>query len=225
MIMVKRRFASRDGTLRRAFPTRRLGSMARGQAAKAPRAAARLLRNLCQDGRGESWQVTPSPADLLAMTQADSLMRPDLRVWYQPSMKHDRASKQQIHARRFDRVLDYIDRHLDENLTVEGLGNVANLSKFHFHRRFNEYCGVNIGQYIQLMKLKRASNRLAFNPQDRIIDIALDAGFESLSPSLARSRTHSARRPAGSGRIPPGDRGARAINSPFPRERGPAKWT
>jgi AraC family transcriptional regulator len=94
-------------------------------------------------------------------------------------MKHDRASKQHIYARRFNRVLDYIDKHLDENLTVEILGNVANFSKFHFHRQFNEYCGVNIGRYIQLMKLKRASNRLAFNPEDRIIDIALDAGFES----------------------------------------------
>ena len=101
-------------------------------------------------------------------------------------MKHDRASKQHIYARRFNRVLDHIDKHLDENLTVESLGNVANFSKFHFHRQFHEYCGVNIGRYIQLMKLKRASNRLAFNPEDRIIDIALDAGFES-PESFARA--------------------------------------
>jgi AraC family transcriptional regulator len=94
-------------------------------------------------------------------------------------MKHDLASKQHIYARRFNRVLDHIDKHLDDALTVEGLAGVANFSKFHFHRQFHEYCGVNIGRYIQLMKLKRASNRLAFNPEDRIIDIALDAGFES----------------------------------------------
>jgi len=101
-------------------------------------------------------------------------------------MKHDLASKQHIYARRFNRVLDYIDKHLDEDLTVEILGNVANFSKFHFHRQFHEYCGINIGRYIQLMKLKRASNRLAFNPEDRIIDIALDAGFES-PESFARA--------------------------------------
>jgi AraC family transcriptional regulator len=95
----------------------------------------------------------------------------------QMKMKSDPV--QNTYARRFNCVLDYIDKHLDDALTVEELSNVANFSKFHFHRQFSEYCGVNIGRYIQLMKLKRASYRLAFNQQDRVIDIALDAGFES----------------------------------------------
>ncbi len=87
--------------------------------------------------------------------------------------------KDNSYARRFNRVLDYIDKHLDDDLSVDLLSNVANFSKFHFHRQFSEYCGVNVGRYILLMKLKRASHRLAFNHQDRIIDIALDAGFEN----------------------------------------------
>jgi AraC family transcriptional regulator len=94
-------------------------------------------------------------------------------------MEPDSNSKDGSYARRFNRVLDYIDKHLDDALSVDTLGAVANFSKFHFHRQFAEYCGVNIGRYIQLMRLKRASYRLAFNPQDRIIDIALDAGFEN----------------------------------------------
>ena len=72
-----------------------------------------------------------------------------------------------------------ISTSISTRLTVEDLSKVANFSKFHFHRQFSEYCGVNIGRYIQLMKLKRASYRLAFNSQDRVIDIALDAGFEN----------------------------------------------
>jgi len=47
-------------------------------------------------------------------------------------MKHDRASKQHIYARRFNRVLDHIDKHIDDALTVEGLANVANFSKSTF---------------------------------------------------------------------------------------------
>ena len=94
-------------------------------------------------------------------------------------MKPRPTPTQSSYARRFNRVLDYIDKHLDDALTVEELSKVANFSKFHFHRQFSEYCGINIGRYIQLMKLKRASYRLAFNHQDRVIDIALDAGFEN----------------------------------------------
>ena len=54
----------------------------------------------------------------------------------------------------------------------------ALLSPFHFHRQFAAYCGVPLGRYIQLLRLKRASYRLAFAPLDKVTDIALDAGFQ-----------------------------------------------
>jgi AraC family transcriptional regulator len=89
------------------------------------------------------------------------------------------ASTADDYARRFKQVFDFIDRHLDEALSVEQLSQVAHFSKFHFHRQFSQYCGISVSRYISLMRLKRASLRLAFNPMERIIDIALDAGFEN----------------------------------------------
>jgi AraC family transcriptional regulator len=83
------------------------------------------------------------------------------------------------YARRINRVLDYIDKHLEEPLSVERLADVANFSKYHFHRQFSEYCGLSVYRYVQLMRLKRASYRLAFNPDAPIIDIAFDCGFEN----------------------------------------------
>lgn len=94
-------------------------------------------------------------------------------------MEPETTSKEGSYARRINRVLDYIDKHLDETLSVEILGNIANFSKFHFHRQFSEYCGISVARYIQLMRLKRASYRLAFNHGAPIIDIALDSGFEN----------------------------------------------
>ncbi|MVA23765.1 AraC family transcriptional regulator [Agrobacterium vitis] len=87
--------------------------------------------------------------------------------------------KTHSYARRFNRVLDYIDHHLDEPISVEELSAVANFSKFHFHRQFSNYIGVPVGRYVQLMKLRRASQRLVFNLDARVIDVALDAGFDS----------------------------------------------
>lgn len=80
---------------------------------------------------------------------------------------------------RFDRVFDYIDNHLHDDLTVEQLSRIACFSRFHFLRQFTVYAGISLFSYIRLQRLKRASYRLALNRRERIIDIALDAGFES----------------------------------------------
>jgi len=89
------------------------------------------------------------------------------------------TAKTRAYAERFNRVFDYIDKHLDEDLSVEHLSRVANFSKYHFHRQFSEYAGISVTRYIQLMRLRRASYRLVFSEQTRIIDIALEAGFEN----------------------------------------------
>ena len=83
------------------------------------------------------------------------------------------------YAEKFARVFDYIDEHLGEELSVEQLSRVASFSKFHFHRQFSEYAGITVFGYIRLMRLKRASYRLVFSEHVRIIDIALEAGFEN----------------------------------------------
>jgi len=79
---------------------------------------------------------------------------------------------------RFAKVFDYIDQHLDESLSLKKLSEVANFSPYHFHRQFSALSGMSLGRYIQLMRLKRASYRLVFNLNEKVIDIALDAGFQ-----------------------------------------------
>ncbi len=82
------------------------------------------------------------------------------------------------YAKRFERVFAYIEQHLDESLSVEELSKVAHFSKFHFHRQFSQYVGLGVAAYVRLLRLRRASYRLAFGCE-RVIDIALEAGFES----------------------------------------------
>ncbi|WP_299197153.1 AraC family transcriptional regulator [uncultured Amphritea sp.] len=80
---------------------------------------------------------------------------------------------------RINRVCDYINQNLDAELTLAQLSDVALLSKYHFHRLFSAFTGVSLVRFIQLMRLKRASFRLAFEHEQRIIDIAYEAGFDS----------------------------------------------
>ncbi|MBU1362844.1 MAG: AraC family transcriptional regulator [Gammaproteobacteria bacterium] len=90
-----------------------------------------------------------------------------------------RDTLERRYAERFNKVLDYIEMHLDEALTAEQLSQIANFSKFHFHRQFAEYIGTSVGRYILLLRLRRASYQLAFDRSKKIIDIALEAGFEN----------------------------------------------
>jgi len=83
------------------------------------------------------------------------------------------------YRQRFNRVFEYIDEYLYDDLTVERLSEVACFSRFHFLRQFSVYAGISLFGYIRLLRLRQASYRLAINKQERVIDIALDAGFES----------------------------------------------
>jgi len=94
------------------------------------------------------------------------------------------------YAEKFNQVFDYIDAHLGDDLSVERLSRVANFSKYHFHRQFTEYAGITVFKYIRLMRLKRASYRLVFDEEARIIDIALEAGFEN-PESFSRAFKHA----------------------------------
>lgn len=90
---------------------------------------------------------------------------------------------------RFQRVCRYIARHLDEPLSLETLSAIAHSSPYHFHRQFSAYTGIPLYRYIQWLRLRRACWRLAFNPRDKVIDIALDAGFQNAESFSRAFRT------------------------------------
>jgi AraC family transcriptional regulator len=77
------------------------------------------------------------------------------------------------------RVLDHIDRNLDGDLDLETLSGVAAFSKFHFHRQFKASFGISLHLYVQLARMRRASQQLADGQGQSVTEIALDAGYET----------------------------------------------
>lgn len=88
-------------------------------------------------------------------------------------------TRARTYAARFGKVLDHIEAHLGEALSIEHLSRIANFSRFHFHRQFAEFVGASVARYILLLRLRRASYRLAFDRRAKVIDIALEVGFEN----------------------------------------------
>ncbi|MEG3146864.1 AraC family transcriptional regulator [Sphingomonas sp. RT2P30] len=80
---------------------------------------------------------------------------------------------------RMQRVLDHIDRHLDDDLDLDMVSGIAAFSKFHFHRQFSATFGLSLHRYVQLARMKRASYRLAYSDAQRVTEIAMDAGYDA----------------------------------------------
>lgn len=91
-------------------------------------------------------------------------------------MTRDALQRYQV---RMLRVLDHIDQHLEDDLSIETLCSVAAFSRFHFHRQFSALFGLPVQRYVQLARMKRASYRLAFRDGANITHIALDAGYDA----------------------------------------------
>jgi len=83
------------------------------------------------------------------------------------------------YARRMNRVLNYIDAHLDQPLELAQLADVANFSRFHFHRIFQSWMGETLGDYARRRRLEKAAFRLSCTPPESVLETALATGFGS----------------------------------------------
>ncbi len=86
----------------------------------------------------------------------------------------------EAYASRIEKVIRHIEENLNDSLTLSDLCRIAGFSEFHFHRQFSAYTGITIGRFVRLLRLKRASIQLAFNPSLSVTDIAYEAGFSNL---------------------------------------------
>ncbi|MGD8563151.1 MAG: AraC family transcriptional regulator [Desulfarculaceae bacterium] len=89
-----------------------------------------------------------------------------------------KACTRDSYHERILRVLVHIQRHLDEDLSLEGLAEVANFSPYHFHRVFRGMVGEGIKEHTRRLRLERAAYQLR-NTQRPVTDIALAAGYQA----------------------------------------------
>jgi AraC family transcriptional regulator len=80
---------------------------------------------------------------------------------------------------RMHRVLEYIDRRLDQSLPLTDLADVAHFSPFHFHRLFTAWMGETLGDYLRRRRVEVAAMRLAAQPRLSVLQAALSVGFGS----------------------------------------------
>ena len=79
----------------------------------------------------------------------------------------------------------YIENHLGDRISVEDVALAAGYSYYHLTRQFSVLLGESIGNYIKKRRLADGAKKLLYTNL-RIIDIAMETGFES-SESFSRA--------------------------------------
>ncbi len=93
---------------------------------------------------------------------------------------------QQEYKARLNCVIDHIEANIGQELSLDTLADVANFSKFHFHRIFRAVTGETLNQFINRRRVEKAASQLIYNPKNSITEIALDCGFSG-SATFARA--------------------------------------
>ncbi len=84
-----------------------------------------------------------------------------------------------MHAwEQIQQTIEFIEDHLDEDINIENLANMASLSPFYYQRLFRRLVKKPVAEYIKLRRMAMATTAL-LQQDGRILDIALHLGFSS----------------------------------------------
>lgn len=76
-------------------------------------------------------------------------------------------------------LLVYIEGHYTKNITLDSIAKALGYSKFYLSRLFSNKIGYQFNDYVNRLRINMAQ-RLIKETDDKIFDIAMECGFESL---------------------------------------------
>lgn len=79
--------------------------------------------------------------------------------------------------RELNRVIDYIEEHLTDEISLEAIADYAGVSDFHFRKVFFYLSGMTLSEYIKNRRLSEAGRDLLAG--ERVVDVAYKYGYES----------------------------------------------
>ncbi len=80
---------------------------------------------------------------------------------------------------RVKRAIRFIEKKLDQPLSLKEVAVAAAISPHHFHRMFVDAVGMTVWRYIQGRRFKRACYQLAFHHDKSVTEVALDAQYST----------------------------------------------
>lgn len=73
-------------------------------------------------------------------------------------------------------MVEWIDNHLDENLSVDRISTKSGYSVWHFQRKFVQLTGLNVYEYVRVRRIINTAYILT-RSRKRILEVAVENGF------------------------------------------------
>ncbi len=103
-----------------------------------------------------------------------------LRIWYNRGIPLQTEPITDADTYSIQNVVIYIDKYSHENLLVDDLAKMCNMSYSYFAKVFHRQYGQSCKQYIEFIRLTKAENLLLFTDHD-LSAIAEETGFSDCS--------------------------------------------
>ena len=100
-----------------------------------------------------------------------------------------KESSLEIYESRLEKALEYIDENLGHKILLEDLAKEAFFSPFHFHRIFSSLQKEPLNEYVNRIKLEKASQQLTFTNKS-IKEISYSLGYSSNSVFYRAFKNH-----------------------------------
>lgn len=118
--------------------------------------------------------------DLLVRSSIYSILAIIVRYWrrYGFDFRNTRSIDTDVYS--LNNILEYIDNHAGEQLRVEDLAKMCNISYSFFAKKFRELYGRSCKEYIEYVRISKAENLLLFSKND-LSSISQESGFSDCS--------------------------------------------
>ncbi|EFH82669.1 AraC family transcriptional regulator [Ktedonobacter racemifer] len=122
----------------------------------------------------------PTPAGKLYAQTAAQMLAVHLLQHYTCAPIHIKEISQGLTRQQVQRVTDFIQAHLSQDLTLEALAQQAGFSSYHFARLFRQTMGESPHQFVLRQRVERAQHLLK-KTNEPLAHIALESGFANQS--------------------------------------------
>ena len=137
------------------------------------------------DSLSRIFSLIPEELDKKQPYYKDIITAAIREFWFLLKRNLPRTEKLRDDSRRvrmledFQELLDYIDEHYSEDLTLEHAANMLHFSPSHFSKTFKKLMGMNYVTYVNMVRIEHAVQLLT-DSKHRMTDIALECGFSNI---------------------------------------------
>ncbi len=137
-------------------------------------------KSICQSlsSAWREWNSDEIAKNLMIKAELLKILTYLNRYFINGDVDFEAVKKKRKELKRLDEVMNYIDTHYMEKLTMEEVAAVANMSPGHFSKLFHKIMGQRYIDYIIQKRIQKA-NELLETTERTVVDIAMECGFHN----------------------------------------------